>query len=195
MKGLLAGLVLLLFASTAMAQIKDTKWYIGGGGGPSSLQGVCDGFAAAGGYESCDDESNAWKAILGMKVYKYTFLELQYTDAGHADVVAPGSTGTIEINPRMASLFLKFEVPIAVQDRLGLFAKFGANYFDTTYDGTGVYAGAEGDDGLDTAIGAGISWRGWDHFSVQAEWENFNDATTINDGDINMGTISVLFHF
>lgn len=195
MRALLAGLALMMAASTAMAQFKDHGWYIGGGAGPTSMQKVCDGFLNAGGYESCDDNSVGWKVLLGKKIYNYTFLELQYTDAGESNIVAPGSTGTIAINPRIASLFLKFEVPVGFEDRLGVYAKFGGTYFDAKYDGTGVYSGAEGDDGLDTAIGAGISWRGWEHFSVLFEWENFNDANTVQDGDINMKSISLLYHF
>jgi len=195
MKALLAGLALMMAASSAMAQMKDSGWYIGGGGGPTYLQSVCDGFQAAGGYESCDDTSVGWKVILGKKVYTYTFLELQYTDAGEANIVAPGSTGTIAINPRMLSLFLKLEVPVAVQDRLGVFVKLGGNYYDTQYDGTGVYSGANGDNGAAAAIGAGVSWRGWDHFSVRIEWENFNDAAVVQNGDVNMGSVSLLYHF
>ena len=195
MRGLLAGLALLLAVPTAMAQVKDSGWYIGAGFGSTYLQSVCNGFQSAGGYESCDDTSVGWKVLLGKKIYKYTFLEGEYTDAGEADIVAPGSAGTISVNPRIASLFLKFQVPVGFQERLGVYAKFGGTYFDTKYDGTGVYAGAEGDDGVDTAIGAGVSWRGWDHFSILFEWENFNDAAVVQDGDVNMGSISLLYHF
>ena len=194
MKGLLAGLALLLAASTAMAQFKDSGWYIGGGAGPTYLQSVCNGFQNAGGYESCDDTSVGWKVFLGKNVYKYTFIEAEYTDAGEAKVVAPGSSGTITVNPRIASLWLKFLVPVAFQERLGVYAKVGGTYYDTTYDGSGVYAGAEGDDGVNTAIGAGVSWR-WKKFSILFDWENFNDAAVVRDGDVNMGSISLLYHF
>ena len=195
MRGLLAGLVLLLAASSAIAQVKDSGWYVGAGFGSTYLQSVCNGFQDAGGYESCDDTSVGWKVLLGKNIYKYTYLEGEYTDAGEAKIVAPGSTGNISVNPRIASLFLKFLVPVGFQDRLGVYAKFGGTYYDTTYDGTGVYAGAEGDDGVNTAIGAGVSWRGWNHFSLLFEWENFNDAAVVRDGDVNMGSISLLYHF
>ena len=196
MKALLAGLALMMAASTAMAQFKDSGWYIGAGTGPTSMQNVCDTFLNAGGYESCDDNSVGWKVLLGKQVYKYTYLELQYLDAGESKVVAPGSTGEFDVHPRMVSMFLKFQVPVAIEGRLGVFFKFGGNYFDTTYDTSGSYAGGQdGDDGIEPAIGAGVSWRGWDKFSLQLEWENFNDATTINAGDINMGSVSLLYHF
>ena len=193
MKALLAGCVLFFAASVSLAA--DTNWYIGGSGGQASHENACSTFGAVGLAETCDDESVGYKVMLGMKVHKYTFLELQYTDAGEARLSASGGADTLEINPRMMSLFLKFEVPIAAQERFGLFVKFGGNYYDTDYKRTGVYVGgAESDDGLDTAYGGGFSWRGWSRMSAIFEWENFNDPV-VGNGDVTFTSIGVLFHF
>ena len=181
MKALLAGFALLMTASAAMAQQQDSGWYIGAGGGRTGLQHACSYFGSL--APTCDDESVGWKVFLGMPVYKYTSMELQYTDAGEAKLASASGTDTLEINPRMASLFLKVEVPLAVQGRLGVFFKAGANYFDTQYTRTGVFlAFPESDDGIEPAIGAGVTWRGWNKLSVRGEWENFNDPV-VGNGD------------
>ncbi len=193
MKALLAGFVLFFAASASLAA--DTNWYIGGSGGQASHGNACSSFEILGLSETCDDDSVGYKVMLGKKIYKYTFLELQVTDAGEARLSTSGGNDVLEINPRMASLFLKFEIPIAVEDRLGVFFKFGGNYYDTDYKRTGIYLGvAESDDGLDTAVGGGFSWRGWDRFSAIFEWENFNDPV-VGNGDVTFTSIGVLFHF
>ncbi|MGD8788843.1 MAG: outer membrane beta-barrel protein [Burkholderiales bacterium] len=195
MKALLAGFAFLLAASPVMAaddMNKGSGWYIGGGGGPSSILNVCSGDPSA---QSCDDQSVGWKVFLGKEIYKYTAIELQYADGGEATLVAAGDTGTLDINPQMASAFLKVEVPVAMEGRLGLFAKFGGGYYKTDYSPTGSYTGVtDYDDGIETAWGAGVTWRGWQHFSVRFEWENFNDVS-VNGGDVNMGSFNLVFHF
>ncbi|UCH48851.1 MAG: porin family protein [Betaproteobacteria bacterium] len=198
MKALLAGFVLMLAASTALAaDFEYSGWYIGGSGGQTSLENACGNFEAVNLAETCDDESVGWKVFAGKWIYKYTALELQYMDAGEARLTAPSATpGNLEINPRMASLFLRLEVPVAVQGRFGVFFKFGANYYDTEYKGTGSYVGVvpESDDGIDTALGGGFSWRFSKAFSGLFEWENFNDPVAGN-GDVTLTSVGLRLHF
>jgi hypothetical protein len=190
--------VVVLANSTALAaDFEYSGWYIGAGGGQASLENACGNFEALNLAESCDDESNGWKVFAGKWIYKYTALELQYTDAGEARLTAPSATpGTLEINPRMASLFLRLEVPVAVQGRFGFFLKFGANYYDTEYKRTGSYVGVvpASDDGIDTAMGGGFSWRFAKPLSTTLEWENFNDPVAGN-GDVTLTSVSLRLHF
>ncbi len=196
MKALLAIVTVLLTSSVAFAADDDMGWYVGAGFGQSALRNACNYAATLGPSLTCDDESNGWKVLLGKKIYKYTALEFQYLDAGEAKITEPAATpSTLAINPRMYSLFLKFDVPVTAQGRLGVFLKAGMNYYDTEYARTGSFlALPKSDDGIDTAIGGGFSWRGWSRLSAILEWENFNDPV-VGNGDVTFTSIGVLFHF
>ena len=197
MKALLAGFVLMFAASTALAaDFEYSGWYIGASGGQTSLENACSNFETLNLAETCDDESVGYKVFAGKWIYKYTALELQYTDAGEARLSTSGGADTLEINPRMASLFLRVEVPVAAQGRFGVFLKFGANYYDTDYKATGSYVGVvpESDDGLDTALGGGFSWRFSQAFSTTFEWENFNDPV-VGNGDVTFTSVGLRLHF
>ncbi len=193
MKVLLTSLALLLFASTGSAA-DENKWYVGIGGGQSKLGNVCSGAGTMATLTSCDEEAVAWKATLGRKLSKLWALELSYVDAGEAEVVASSPAGTMTVNPRMFVGYVVVDVPLS--NHLGLFAKGGLSYFNTTYERSGVFrALPSGDDGVEGALGAGIRWSGWKRVSLRAEWEHFNDAVGIGSGDVDMGTISLIVHF
>jgi hypothetical protein len=201
MKALHTGIALILFASAATAAAQDVNvsagpWFIGIGGGQSSLHGSCSYAESLSPPATCDDESVAVKAFVGMQVYKYTFLEFSYIDAGEANLVQTATpTGTLDINPRLYNLFLDVEIPLAFGGRLGLLGKFGMTYYDTKFTTTGSFSGIRSSaDGVSGAIGAGLTWHGWKHLSMRAEWEHFNDAS-INNNDLDLATVSLLFHF
>ena len=200
MKALHTGIALLLFASTATAtaaeDVNSGRWFVGIGGGQSSLRGACSYADSLSPPAICDDESVAAKVFVGQRVHKYALLEFSYIDAGEAQLVqnvAP--TGTLDINPRLYNLFLNIEVPIGFGGRLGLSGKLGMTYYDTQYIRTGSFLNLPAsEDGVTGAIGVGISWRGWKRVSFRAEWEHFNDVS-IDEGDLDLATVSVLFHF
>lgn len=195
MKALLASLALLLVASTATAaDANESRWYVGIGGGQSGLGNVCSGAASVATLTSCDDEAVAWKVTLGRKLSKLWNFELSYVDAGEGKVIASAPAGTLVVNPRMFVGYVVLDIPVT--KHFGLFAKAGLSYFNTTFERTGDFlAMSSGDDGVEGALGAGLSWRGWKHVSLRAEWEHFNDAASINSGDVDMATISLMLHF
>ena len=193
MKVFFAVLAFSLVASTATAA--DSKgWYAGVGGGQSGLGNVCSSASSLVSLDECDDQSVAWKVFVGRKFSKLWGLELAYVDAGDANVTASGSAGTLVVNPRMFVAFGVLDVPLG--KHLGIFAKAGLDYFNTTFERTGIFRSLpSGDDGVEGAIGAGVRWSGWKHLSVRAEWEHFNDAVSTNSGDVNMATVSLIFNF
>jgi len=199
MKWFLASLAILLVASTAVAADADadankSRWYVGIGGGQSGFRNVCSGAESMATLTSCDDEAVAWKATLGRKLSKLWNIEASYIDAGEAKVTAASPAGTLTVNPRMFVVYALLDMPVT--KHFGLFAKVGISYFNTTFERTGGFlAIPSGDDGVEGALGAGLSWRGWDRVSLRAEWEHFNDAASINSGDVDIGTISVMLHF
>jgi hypothetical protein len=193
MKALLTSLALLLVASTAMAA-EENRWYLGIGGGQSGFGNVCSGAETVATLSSCDDDGVAWKVILGRKLSKLWALELSYVDAGEANVTASAPAGTLTVNPRMFAGHVVLDIPFT--NHFGIFAKAGVSYFNTTFERTGIFRGLpSGDDGVEGALGAGLRWSGWKRVSLRAEWENYNDVVSINSGDVNMATVSLLFHF
>ena len=194
MKALLAGISLVLLASPAAAADGNSGWYMGIGAGPSGIHNVCSTVGAATPLDSCDDESVAWKVFFGRDLSKYWGIEFSYVDAGEANVTASGSAGTLVVNPRMLTAYGTLDIPLG--NRFGFFAKAGLSYFNTEYERTGIFrALTSGDDGLEGALGAGFSLRIWQHLGVRLEWEHFNDAVGIGDGDVDMATASLLYHF
>jgi len=193
MKVLLASLAFSLVASTAAAA--DSKgWYAGLGGGQSGLGNVCSSASALVALDECDDQSVAWKVFVGRKLSKLWGFELAYVDAGEAKVAATGSAGTLVVNPRMFAGYVMLDIPL--NNHLGIFAKAGLSYFNTTFERTGIFRSlSSGDDGVEGAFGAGVRWSGWKHVSVRAEWEHFNDAVSTDSGDVDMGTVSLIVHF
>lgn len=199
MKALLASLALLMVASTAAAADADadaneTRWYVGIGGGQSGFRNVCSGAESMATLTSCDDDAVAWKVTVGRKLSRLWDIELSYIDAGEAKVTASSPAGTLAVNPRMVVGYAVLDMPVT--RHLGLFVKAGISYFNTTFERTGGFlAQPSGDDGVEGALGAGLSWRGWKRVSLRAEWEHFNDAASINSGDIDLATISLMYHF
>lgn len=197
MKALHTGIALLLFAGSAAAaeDVSSDRWFIGIGGGQSSFRDACSYADSLSPPAVCDDESVAAKVFAGHRLHKYWLLEVSYIDAGEAKLSQTAPNGTLEINPRLLNLFLNLDIPIAVGGRLGIFGKLGMTYYDTQYTPTGSFVGTPtSDDGMTGAIGAGIRWQGWKRVSLRAEWEQFNDVS-INNGDLDLATVSVLFHF
>ena len=183
MKALLAGIALLLVASTATAADAN-GWYAGIGGGQSELRNVCSGAGAVIPLDECDEQSVAWKVLLGRNLSKIWGIEFSYVDAGEAKVTASASAGTLVVNPRILVAFGVLKIPLG--NHLGIFAKAGLAYFNTTFERTNSFrALSSGDDGVEGALGAGVSWRGWKHVSVRAEWEHFRvlDETPETDSD------------
>ena len=136
MKALLAGLALLLVASTATAADAN-GWYAGIGAGQSELRNVCSGAGAVTPLDECDEDSVAWKVLLGRNLSKIWGIEFSYVDAGEAKVTASASAGTLVVNPRILVAFGVLNIPLG--NHLGIFAKAGLAYFKTTFERTGSF--------------------------------------------------------
>jgi len=187
MKALLTGFALLLVASTASAAegVVGGGWYMGLGGGPSGIHGVCDAAAAVGG-DQCDDEGVAWKVFLGRDMSKYWGVELSYADAGEATVASSASAlEVLEIHPTVFGAFGKFQIPIS--KRFGIFAKAGVTYYETEITTNGLAVTKE--DGFSTAVGAGVTFLLGRNFGIRAEWENYNDIS-VYENDVDLTTLS-----
>ena len=170
MKALLAGVALLVAASGASAA-QEPGWYIGIGGGPTSLSNVCNYYDSVGLGFACDDESVGAKVFVGMPLTANLGFEFELLDAGEARVAFPPATpGTVDVNPLIFTTFIKYEVPFGLEDRFRLFAKAGFFSYKTEYKRTGSFSTlGDEESGMDTAIGGGVIWRGWDKISVRVE--------------------------
>jgi OOP family OmpA-OmpF porin len=197
MRALVAGLTLLLGVSPVIAaEDEGSGWYLGVGGGQSVFRDVCGYFEAQAWSSSCDDESTGWKVFVGRDIYDYFGLELSFADPGEAKIIGPSTApGTLEIQPWLASLHGKLEIPLG--KRFSILAKAGVTYFKVDYQRTGSYRTLNtGDDGLEPSVGLGVGVTLSRRFAIRAEWENFNDATGgLGQGNVEMGTVSLLYKF
>ena len=196
MRAFLAGLALFLSASPVFAAGEGGSWYLGVGGGQSSLHEVCSYFGTQSSGGTCDDESVGWKLYAGRDLSNNFGFEVSFTDAGEAKIVGPTSSpGTLKVHPRLVTFSGKLEIPFG--ELFSIFGKAGLTYFKVDYNRTGSFLALNsGDDGLEPSIGAGFGVRFSRHFGVRAEWENFNDAVGgLRSGDIDLVTASVLYRF
>ena len=194
MRGFLVFLGLLLSAP-ALAADERGSWYIGVGGGKTTFRDVCGTAEMVSPGNTCDDEANGFKAFVGYDFSKWYGLELAVADVGEAELIAPATNpGTLKINSRLASLWGTLNVPFG--NRFALLGKVGLTYYKVDYDRTGSFTALNsGDDGLEPSIGAGFTVNFTNNFALRAEWENFNDAGGLGDGNIETVTASLLLRF
>ncbi len=185
----------LALSAPVFAADERGKWYIGVGGGKTTFRDACASAELLNPGGACDDESNGYKAFIGRDFSKWYGLELAVADVGEAELIAPATNpGTLKINSRLASLWGTLNVPFG--DHFALLAKAGLTYYKVDYETTGSYTTLNsGDDGLEPSIGAGFTVNFTKNLALRAEWENFNDAGGLGDGNIEFVTASLLLRF
>jgi OOP family OmpA-OmpF porin len=196
--GLLAVTALAL-SSAALAQRRDTGFYIGGSFGQSEFDVDCEGTT------SCDDSDTAWKIFGGYQINRNFAVEVGYGSLGETKA----STPPFFVGPTLIpAADIKIEVnawevvgvgSLPVADRFSLFGKVGLYGADTdievSFAGFGTVT--ESEDNVDLTFGIGARYDFTRNFGVRAEWQRYSDVKVGDFGDMNVDVLSVgiLFRF
>lgn len=177
-----------------------SQWYFGAGAGQSQFQNTdsANSLARTGqaGAGQVQDTDNAWKAFLGYRFNRNFAVEAGYTDLGQVQAQNAGTvaTGTAKGWGGDAVGIL----PIA--RGVNLFAKVGAFRWtaDATTSNAGIVQTSSNASGTSAKFGAGADFRLSRNFGIRAEYErykNVGDQNITGRSDIDLGSISGVFHF
>lgn len=205
-----------LLAITPVAALAiEAGWYVGAGGGQSSIkdfEDACDPFTVDDyvfDIASCDDEDTAWKAFAGYQFNPNWAFEVGYLDLGEGSL----KTGVVVVETTEISAKANWEADginfmavgsYPVNDMFSLSAKAGGFWWEADAKAT-VYADGEAigsysdDDGkVDFGYGLGARVDFNENLAARVEWEKYlnvgGDEHT-GESDVDVISASILFKF
>jgi OmpA-OmpF porin, OOP family len=193
-------LVSMLGAATPALAQKTSGFYIGGGGGQSSmldLSNVCNNRLPAAGITttSCDNKGVAWKGFVGYQFIRYFGVELGYYDFGKGTIKTAAGDASFKARGPYAGIV----VTAPATDRLSFIGRLGVLRWSTKLNAdaaTGIASAS--DNGINGSFGVGVEYMFTDWVGMRAEFERFvtvgDDATT-GQTNINVWTVSGLVRF
>lgn len=151
--------------------------YTGVAGGSTELTDLCDGLGSG-----CDDSATFYRVYSGARLLPFFGFEVGYS---HTDDMGTSATN---VRPRGIDLTTLFHVPMG--NRLDLFAKAGAFFWDTE-------VGDTDDQGSDLQVGAGIRFGITESISLRADYDYLPEFGNSTIGTEEMQRLSgaVEFHF
>jgi OmpA-OmpF porin, OOP family len=182
--GLSALAALGLMAATTAAQA-DTQpgFYAGAGFGTTKIGD--DAFDGTG----IDDSDTGFKIFGGYDFNQNFGIEASYFDFGEASAEDGGDSLRIGVSGLSAAAVGR----IPVSEMFALYGKLGFASYDVDVDlritGLGSVSGSESESDLLYGIGGALSFGGT--FEARLEYEALN----VDEGDVNMISISGLFRF
>jgi OOP family OmpA-OmpF porin len=204
----LAFAVMAVLASSA-ATAAEQGWYVGGNIGESkatidndritsSLLGA--GFTTTSFVE--DESELGYKLFGGYQFNKYLALEGGYFDLGKFGFTATTvQAGTLSGDLKVKGLNFDIVGFVPLNEKFSAFARAGVNYAEasSTFGGTGavnVLNPRRSKTAADYKVGLGLQYDFTPSFAMRAEVERYRiDDTVGNKGDIDLGSIGVLFRF
>jgi OOP family OmpA-OmpF porin len=179
----------------ALALLVAPAWagtfYLGAGAGESSTDDLSvadldDGSFVDG---SLDDSDTAIKAFVGYRFLKFVAIEVGYVDLGEFTIegTSDGSgpdffAGPVDAAAEVDGYDVSVLGILPIGKRLKVFARAGYYLWDSEVTvSNGGLSLSEDDDGEDTLIGAGASFRLGAGIDVRAEYEQFDvDDITVD---------------
>jgi OmpA-OmpF porin, OOP family len=174
-----------LMAATTAAQAADTQpgFYVGAGIGSTKVGD--DGFDGTG----IDDSDTGFKVFGGYDFNQNFGVEVSYVDFGEASISEAGDSLSVGVSALTASAVGR----LPVSDMFTVFGKLGFASYDIDVDfniaGFGSGSGSDSDSDLMYGVGGALSFGG--NFEARLEYEAIN----VDDGDVNMISVSGLFRF
>lgn len=214
MKALPAAISLALGAGALLPAAAHAGWYVGVGGGSSSLdeeiatEGELSAFVDDLDPDtvslSTDDSDTGWKVFGGYRFNDWVALEGQFTDLGTVSVsnasgTYDGGEGSFSGagDADVEAFGVNAVVSWPILDMMDVHAKVGVARWSVDESGAlsitedGDFAGSASDEGIDVTYGAGIGFTFLENLGVQIDWENFS----IGSDDVDFVSGSVTWEF
>jgi OOP family OmpA-OmpF porin len=155
--------------------------YGGAEGTATTLSGGCNDATG-----SCDDKGTGWKAFAGLQLIPLTAVEIGYIDFGKAQ--ASGSTSA-ELSAN--ATYLAFVLRATFFDRLTVYGKAGADYWQTTGSLGTSLGTSHSANGTSYMYGVGASFRIIGPLGVIAEAERYQNVGNSSTGEANINAFSL----
>jgi OOP family OmpA-OmpF porin len=207
----------LAVGGPALAQQKDSGWYIGGGLGQSRVNideaGINAGIVAQipglTAVTSSDETDTGWKLYGGYQFNKNIALELTYADLGKFNTfttftgVARGSgTGDIKLQNNWSGDVLGI---LPFGNGFSVFGRLGLLYSETKTSATATRTAplpvvtvglSQSDNEWSYKFGLGVGYEFTPQFGIRGEWERYR----VSDGaggtaDADLWSVSVRYKF
>lgn len=191
---------LALFLGTALPAAAAENWYVGIGGGVSSvdkqdLKYVMDlNVATTIGIHNTD---TGYKAYGGYRLNKEFSFELGYTDLGQIDIQGVWGTNPAALTASAKGYSLSGVGSIPVVGDLSLFGRIGVIHWDAemTCTGTPCSFSTSKDDHTDPLIGFGASYSITPRLDVRMEWEQSRQPRRNNTVGLEFVSAGMLYRF
>jgi OmpA-OmpF porin, OOP family len=202
-------LLALAIGASSLAMADQSPWYLGAnvGQGHSVIDTVRvgNGLLPPGSYInsiSVQERDTGYKIFGGYQFSRYIAVEGGYFDLGHFGfnaVTVPPGTLNGEMKVRGINLDLVGTMPLT--ERLGVFARVGANYAETSdnFSGTGAVTVLNPNPSkrdTNVKVGLGVQYALTDALGLRGEVERYrvNDAVG-NKGDVDLVSLGLVYRF
>jgi OOP family OmpA-OmpF porin len=187
--------VVFMLAVSSVPAARALELYGGAEGTATTFYGACNNATNNPSFSgSCDDTGTGYKVFAGLQLLPFTAVELGYTDFGKAQ--ASGSTSA-ELSAN--ATYLAFVLRATFFDRLTVYGKAGADYWQSTGSmGTSSFGTSQNANGTSYMYGVGASFRIIGPLGVIAEaerYQNVGDQSTTGQANINAFSLGLVLRF
>jgi hypothetical protein len=169
--------IVFLLAISSVPAAHALEIYGGAEGTATTLSGACNNATG------CDDKGTGWKAFAGLQLLPLTAVEVGYIDFGKAQ--ASGSD--LSAN----ATYLAFVLRATFFDRLTVYGKAGADYWQSTGSLGTSLGTSQNADGTSYMYGVGASFRIVGPLGVIAEAERYQNVGNSSTGEANINAFSL----
>jgi opacity protein-like surface antigen len=188
--------ILVLFGAM---QAHALEIYGGAEGSATTLSGACNSATNNPSFSgSCDDKGTGWKAFAGLQLIPLTAVEVGYIDFGKAQ--ASGTLGGISTSRELSAdaAYLAFVLRATFFDRLTVYGKAGADYWQATGSLGTSLGTSQNASGTSYMYGVGASFKIVGPLGVIAEaerYQNVGDQSKTGQANINAFSLGLVLRF
>lgn len=191
--------VVFVLALSSIPTARALEIYGGAEYSASTLTGACNNATSNPSFSgSCDDKGTGYKAFAGLQLIPLTAIEVGYIDFGKAQ--ASGTLGGISTSRDLSAnaTYLAFVLRGTLFDRLTVYGKAGADYWQATGNLGTSLGTSQNANGTSYMYGVGASFRIVGPLGVIAEaerYQNVGDQSTTGQANINAFSLGLVLRF
>jgi OmpA-OmpF porin, OOP family len=188
-----------MLALSSVPAARALEIYGGAEGTATTMYGGCNDATNNPKFSgSCDDKGTGWKAFAGLQLIPLTAVEVGYIDFGKAQ--ASGTLGGVSASPELSAnaTYLAFVLRGTFFDRLTVYGKAGADYWQATGNLGTSLGTSQNADGTSYMYGVGASFRIVGPLGVIAEaerYQNVGNQSTTGQANINAFSLGLVLRF
>jgi OmpA-OmpF porin, OOP family len=188
-----------MLALSSVQAARALEIYGGAEGTASTFTGACNSATGNSSFSgSCDDKGTGYKVFAGLQLIPLTAVEVGYIDFGKAQ--ASGTLSGSSASPQLSAnaTYLAFVLRATFFERLTVYGKAGADYWQTTGSMGTSLGTSQSANGTSYMYGVGASFRIIGPLGVIAEaerYQNVGDQSTTGQANINAFSLGLVLRF